>query len=68
MTDVLEQLIEVLHYTFNFRKKISADMELVQNLANRMSAYGIKVGSPSIVLMLLSNIETATKHKDGREF
>jgi hypothetical protein len=68
MTDVLEQLIEVLHYTFDFRKKISANMELVQNLANRISAYGIEVGTPSIVLMLLANIETATKHKYGREF
>jgi hypothetical protein len=68
MTDVLEQLIEVLHYTFDFCKKISANMELVQNLANRMSDYGIEVGTPSIVLMLLANIETATKHKYGWEF
>jgi hypothetical protein len=68
MTDVLEQLIEVLHYTFDFCKKISANMELVQNLANRMSAYGIEVGTPLIVLMLLANIKTATKHKYRREF
>ena len=68
MADVLEQLIDVLHYAFDFRKKISANMEIVQNLANRMSAYGIKVGTPSIALMLLANIETATKHKYGREF
>ncbi len=68
MIDVLEQLIEVLHYTFNFHKMISANMELVQNLANRMSAYGIEVGTPSIVLMLLTNIKTATKHEYGREF
>jgi hypothetical protein len=69
MTDVLEQLIEILHYTFNlFCKKISANMELVQNLANRMSAYGIEVGTPSIVLMLLANIKTATKHKYRQEF
>ncbi len=68
MTDVLEQLIEVLHYTFDFRKKISANMELVQNLANRMCAYGIEVGTPSIVLMLLANIESVSKHKYGWEF
>jgi hypothetical protein len=68
MTEVLEQLIEVLHYTFDFCKKISANMELIQNLANRMSAYGIEVGTPSIVLMLLANIETATKHEFGWEF
>ncbi len=59
MTDVLEQLIEVLHYTFDFCKKISANMELVQNLVNRMSAYGIEVSTPLIVLMLLVNIKTA---------
>jgi hypothetical protein len=68
MTDVLEQLIEVLHYTFDFCKKISANMDPVQNLANRMSAYGIEVGTPLIVLMLLANIKTATKHEYGWEF
>jgi len=68
MTDVLEQLIKVLHYTFNFWKKISSNMEIVQKLANRMSAYGINVGIPSIALMLLANIKTATKQKYGWEF
>ena len=68
MTDVLEQLIKILHYTFDFRKKIRANMEVVQNLANKMSTYVIEVGTPSIALMLLANIETATKHKYRREF
>jgi len=68
MADVLEQLINVLHYTFDFRKKISANMEIVQNLANRMSSYGIDVGTPLIALMLLANIEAATQHKYGQEF
>ena len=68
MVDVLEQLIEVLHYTFDFRKKISANMETVKNLANRMSTYGIDVGTPVIALMLLANIETATKHEYRQEF
>ena len=67
MTDVLEQLIKVLHYSFDFRKKIS--MEIVQNLANRMSAYALSWWhTPSIALMLLANIEKATKHEYGREF
>ena len=43
-------------------------MEIVQNLSNRMSTNGIKGSTPSIALMLLANIETATKHKYGREF
>jgi hypothetical protein len=41
-------------------------MEIVQNLANRMSAYSIEVGTPSTALMLLANIKTATKHKYGQ--
>jgi hypothetical protein len=68
MNDVLEKIIEVLHYTFDFCKKISANMEHVQSLANNMRAYGIEVGTPAITLMLLANIETATKHKYGQEF
>ena len=66
VVDVLEQIIEVLHYNFDFRKKISANMNIVQNMANKMSAYGNNVGISEIVLMLLANIETATKHKYGR--
>ena len=62
VVDVLEQIIDVIHYTFDFCKKISANMEIVQNMANKMSAYGIDVGTPA-----LANIETATKHKYGRE-
>jgi len=64
VVDLLEQLIEVLHYTFDFRKKISVNMEIVQNLANRMSAYGIDVRTPMIALMLLANIKTANTNTD----
>ncbi len=31
--DVLEQLLEVINHTFNFRKKVSIDMELMQSNA-----------------------------------
>ena len=33
-----------------------------------MSTYGIEVGTPEITLMLLANIETATRHKYGQGF
>ena len=33
-----------------------------------MSAYGIEVGTLAITLMLLANIETATRHKYNRVF
>ena len=64
----MAKIIEVLHYTFDFRKKISANMEHVKNLANKIIAYGIEVGTLAITLMLLANIKTATRHEYGREF
>ncbi len=34
----------------------------------RMATYGITIGVPQLVLMLLANIKTATKSKYGHEF
>ena len=53
---------------FDFRKKISTNMEHVKSLANKIRAYGVEVGTPAITLMLLASIKTATKHKYGGEF
>ncbi len=66
--DVLEQLLEVINHTFNFCKKISVNMELLQLNAVQMATYGITIGIPQLVLMLLANIKTATKFKYGHEF
>jgi hypothetical protein len=37
--DVLEQLLEVINHTFNFCKKISINMELMQSNVARMAMY-----------------------------
>ncbi len=66
--DVLEQLLEVINHTFNFHKKISVNMELLQSNAAQMATYGITIGVPQLVLTLLANIETATKSEYGHEF
>ncbi len=66
--DVLEQLLKVINHNFNFHKKVSVNMELMQSNAARMATYGILIGIPQLVLMLLANIETATKSDYGREF
>ena len=67
-TDVLEQVMEIIHQPFDFRKKISVNMELMQSNAARMSTYGISIGIPQLTLTLLANIETACKAEYGREF
>ncbi len=66
--DVLEQLLEVINHTFNFCKKVSVNMELMQLNAARMATYGIVIGIPQLTLTLLANIETATKSDYGCKF
>jgi hypothetical protein len=66
--DVLKQLLEVINHPFDFRKKASVNMELMQSNAARMATYGIIIGIPQLTLTLLANIETATKSDYGREF
>jgi hypothetical protein len=61
--DVLEQLIEVINYTFDFCKKVSVNMELMQSNAAQMVTYGIVIGIPQLL-----TIETATKSDCGRKF
>jgi hypothetical protein len=66
--DVLEQLLEVINHNFNFFKKVSVNMELMQLNVAQMATYGIIIGIPQLTLTLFANIETATKSDYGREF
>ena len=54
--DVLEQLLEVINHPFDFRKKVSVNMELMQSNTARMATYGIVIGIPQLTLTLLANI------------
>jgi hypothetical protein len=66
--DMLEQLLEVINLSFDIRKKISNNMELMQSTTARMATYGIVIGIPQLTLTLLANIKTATKSDYGRRF
>jgi len=66
--DVLEQLIKVINHPFDFRKKVSVNMELMQANTAQMATYGIVIGIPQLTLTLLANIKTATKSDYGLEF
>jgi hypothetical protein len=67
-TNVLEQLLEVINHTFDFQKKVSVNMDLMQSNAARMATYGIAISIPQLTLTLLANIKNATKAKYGRKF
>jgi hypothetical protein len=66
--DVLEQLLEVINHTFDFCKKVSVNMELMQSNAAQMAIYGIVIGIPQLMLTLLANIKTAPKSDYGCKF
>ncbi len=66
--NVLDQLLKVINHNFDFRKKVSVNMELMQLNAARVATYGIVIGIPQLMLTLLANIKTATKSNYGREF
>ena len=66
--DLLEQLIEVINHPFDFCKKVSVNMELIQSNVAQMSMYGIVIGIPQLTITLLANIMMATKSDYGREF
>ncbi len=66
--NVLEQLCKVINHTFNFCKKISVNMELLQSNVTRMATYSIVIGVPQLVLTLLANIDTATKTGYSHKF
>ncbi len=66
--DVLEQLIKVINHKFNFCKKVSTNMELMQLNAAQMAMYGFIISILQLMLTLLANIKTATKFDYGRKF
>jgi hypothetical protein len=66
-TNVLEQLLEVINHTFDFQKKVSVNMELMQLNTARMATYGIAISIPQLTLTLIA-IENATKAEYGCEF
>ncbi len=66
--DMQEQLLKVINHTFNFCKKISVNMELLQSNAARMATYGITIGVQQLVLTLLANIKTAMKSVYSHKF
>ncbi len=66
--NMLEQLIKVFIHTFDFCKKVSVNMELMQSNAAKMVTYGIVIGIPQLTLMLLANIEMATNSNYGCKF
>ena len=67
-TDILEQFMGIIAFTFNFQKKVGANMELLRAKVGSMQSYGINVDETQLALILLANIENAASEDYGREF
>ena len=67
-TDVLTQLNHIINYVFDFREKISANMEDMQELITRMALHGNSIATSQIILTLMTNIDNASRKEYGPEF
>ena len=65
---VLDKVIEVIAFRFDFRKKMSVSLEQLRVKAAKLEAYGITIDEPQLALCILSNVKEAIKHDYGREF
>jgi hypothetical protein len=68
MNDVLEPLIKVINYTFDFHKEVIINIKLMQLNVAQMATYGIISSILQLTLILLTNIKTATKSNYGHKF
>jgi hypothetical protein len=50
--NVLEQLLKVINHNFDFCKKVSVNMELMQSNTAWMAMYGIVIGIPQLMLTM----------------
>ena len=66
--DVLKQLIEAINMPFDFRKKVSTNVELLKANAAKVQSYGIKIDPAIQVLTIFANMDKAVQHEWGREF
>jgi hypothetical protein len=57
-----------MRFSFNFHKKVSANMELLRSKAGRMQSYGIAIDDTQLALVLLANIDLAASKNWGHEF
>ena len=68
VNDVLDLLIEMYQYDFDFRKPIKHSMAQLKTMAIKLKPFGITPGEPELTLILLANIHYAKEQEWGHEF
>jgi len=66
--DVLDLLLEMYQYEFDFRLPIKHSVAQLKTMATKLKPFGITPGEPELTLILLANIHFATEQAWGHEF
>ena len=68
MTSVLDALVEILQWQFDFRKRISANVEVLKVKNTKVKAFGLEATTAQFVLTIMAGVEFAVEHDYGRAF
>ena len=66
--NILNQLVEAITFPFDFRKKCSANVELLRSKAAKVSAFGLSISEPIITIIIIANINLAIQDDYVGEF
>ena len=67
-SEILDQLVESITLQFDFRKKCSANVELLRSKAAKMATFGIKITEPIIASVIIANVDAAAQEEYGVDF
>jgi hypothetical protein len=68
MADILAQLLTIIQFSFDFCKKVGANMELLRSKASCLHSYGIKIDDTQLAIVLITNIDVAASDDWGCNF
>lgn len=66
--DILDATTAVLQTEFDFRQTVTRNMEVLRAEIERLSTFGVAIDNTQIALILISNVERASKERWGRDF
>ena len=67
-TTILDALVKLLQLQFDFRKRVSTNVELLQVKNTKVKAFGLEATEAQIVLTVMANVENAAEQGYGRAF
>ena len=60
-TSVLDALVKILQWQFDFRKQISANVEVLKTKHTKVKVFGLKATEAQLILTVVVNVEAEVK-------